>query len=510
MIFRTKGLKATGLLTIPFYCFVLIALLHPDTGNCGKKKDQQEVRAPLLDDQDSEEKEVGPPPPYSPEAGVSAEVFPEGHLNIDDICYSVRDTGEVASVTMQSLDRGMQYLDISYKNLVPKRHHPGDYITAPIEFSTFNHHLEEQIQYAGVLWLFPSGIGSGAKRGRFLVTLQNFHKKATSTSTSTSTSTGGSYSNPTRLRRILLKETDTQSISFHTALTMLHPEIHKSESVFFNLSTSEQTLTDLGNCFYWKKFKDQSGRNTLRLSLTPGSQIRRNASLSPENGYSFVYEAPCGALLHERHEDGTPTPQAKICLGIGFGWIEIDGQFINFAIQNRTPCLTTYIAAPSGYDELSGIQEHYLPHEAETPLSSDQKKVIKEKALQKTKEDFKHFIRSRDFKIYWNAPDGNRHLVGQFGGSDSKFQERGFLITKPCSSPIRYQRLFRELGGKNAIFHLVVSAPASDLDQASHSEFPGHGRGKDSVTPHLPPIVKYFQQLHINGRKVGSSAGKSQ
>ena len=123
MIFRTKGLKVSRLLAIPIFCFVLIALLHPDTGYCGKKGQPAE-KIPLLtyQDREEEEREREPPPPYSPEAGSSAEAPAGSHLNIGDVLYSVHDTGKIAPVSMQTLglNCGQQYLDISYDNLVPE------------------------------------------------------------------------------------------------------------------------------------------------------------------------------------------------------------------------------------------------------------------------------------------------------------------------------------------------------------------------------------------------------
>ena len=508
MIFRTKGLKVSRLLAIPIFCFVLIALLHPDTGYCGKQKDQPKDKIPLLGDQDSGEDvvDVVQPPPYSPAAGASAEAFSGRYLETDDARYFVHDTRKVAPVSMQALDRGNQYLDISYNDLVPENYDAGDYITTPVKFSIYNHHLKEQIQFTGTLWLFPNGVGSGAKHGRVLVTLQGLRKNILPN--------GKPFLG---ISRALLKATDTDNSIFRLVVTKQHSTTDKSESFIFPLTECERTLIDIGCSFRMKQFKDQFNQHTIRLSLPPCSQLRRDNSIAPGHGHSFVFEIPYDALLHERREDGKPTPQAKVSRGNSTGWIEIDGHFISFALQNKTPFLTTYIYAPADYSELQELEGYYPSRDADTSLSSSQKKVMENKAAWDSKLYLFSFIKNRELSIYWKAPDGNNHQIGLFGKSRHRSREViGKSRTVPWKSPITYKRFFEKLDGRNAIFRIVVSAPASDQDLASHSgkyiklaSDDSDGSNKGSVQPAQPPVAD-FHQLQINGGKVGTSAGKSQ
>ena len=241
-----------------------------------------------------------PPPPYSPEAGSSAEALAGSHLNIGDVLYSVRNTGEFAPVSMQTLDRGKQYLDISYNHLVPENYVSGDYIATPVELFIYNHHLEEQIQFTGTLWLFPNGVGSGARYGRVLVTLQGLCKNILPNG---KTSLG--------ISRALLRATDTDNSTFRLAVTMQHSTTDKSLSFLFPLSECGRTLIDLGSSSRLGEFKDQFDQHTIRLSLPPCSQLRRDNSIMPGHGHSFVYEIPYDSFLHERREDGKPTPRQK-------------------------------------------------------------------------------------------------------------------------------------------------------------------------------------------------------
>ena len=506
MIFRTRGLKASSLLAIPFYCFVLIALLHPDTGHCGKKRGKQEENSPLLENQDNDEEKVEPPPPYSPEADLSAEAFTGGHLNIGDVCYSVRDTKKVEPVSMQGLGKGKLYLDISYNNLVPECYQPGDYITTPVEFSIVDHHLEELAQFTGFLWLFPNGIGSGATRGKVFVTIQNLRGKEIPNKSSTPETED--------LSSALLKATESDNSSFRLSVTLQHSEIRKSESFYLPLFKCEQTLIDLGRSSRLGEFKDQFAQNTIQLSWTPCEQIRRDDSVAPGDGHSFVYEVPYASLLLERHEDGTPTPQAKASVGVGCCWIEVDGQFIAISLRNRTTHITTSIYCPGKYEQIVRIQDHYLEHAAETPRSSAQQQAFEERVLQDSKERFHSFMLKRNLTIYWMAPNGKKHVVGRFGNAYHRRWEKGnHFITRPWPSSITYKQLLAELDGQTATFRLEVSAPVHAQDQASHPgkypKCPSGGSGKGSVQP-VPPLAAQLKQLQINGRKMGTSAGKNQ
>ena len=512
MIFRTKGLKASSLLTIPFYCFVLIAPLHPDTGHCGKPKDK--LNKLLLEDQSSDEEEeveveMEPPPPYSPEAVTSAEVFAGDYLQIGDISYLVHDTGQVAPVSMWHQNWDQQYLDISYVNLEPKRYKPGEYITTPVKFSTFDHHQEERSQYTGTLWLFPNGIGSKSKRGRVLVTLQNPYQQIVSKKESAPEAPPSEAA--------ALTTTDANIYTFRMAVTLQHSKAKKSASAQLALHNCTRTLIDLGSSSSLGKFKGKLSHNTIRLSITPCSYIIRDRSVAPGHGHSFVYTIPYGSLLHERHMDGTPTPQARSHVAIGTGWIEVDGQLIGFALRNQTSHITTHLYSTTGHSKRLKIQEHHRSHDAETRLSSAQKKAIQKREHQEGKERFLQFMRNRNLTIYWDAPNGQSHTVGEFGINTLRYKlqkGREHFITRRWESSIRYKRLFEELGGRNAIFRLDVSAPASDQDRKSHSgqhtKLASDGRGKDSVQPPLSDIAAHFPQLHISKRKMGTSAVKSQ
>ena len=239
--------------------------------------------------------------------------------------------------------------------------------------------------------------------------------------------------------------------------------------------------------------------------------------VAPGHGHSFAYEIPYYAFLHERHKNGTATPQAKADVGTSSGWIEIDGQFISLSLKNNTSRITTNIYCPSRYEELLGIQEQYLPDDAETPLSYGQKEAVKERALQETKKRFHDFMSRRELTVYWNAPDGQSHKVGHFGKLRHKWREDGdYSITKPWTSSIRYKNFLKALDGKNANFRLVVTVPASDLGLASHSgEYTklssddSDGSDKSSVQP-APSLVAHLQWLQINRKKMGTSTGKSQ
>ena len=139
---------------------------------------------------------------------------------------------------------------------------------------------------------------------------------------------------------------------------------------------------------------------------------------------------------------------------------------------------------------------------------------MENKAAWDSKLDLFSFIKNRELSIYWKAPDGSNHLIGLFGKSRHRSRE---VIdksrTEPWESAITYKRFLEELDGRNAIFRIVVSAPASDQDLASHSgkyiKLTSDGGDKGSVQPAQPPVAN-FHRLKINGGKVGTSAGKSQ
>ena len=512
MIFRTKGLKVSSLLTIPFYCFVLTSILHPVTGYCEKKGEKPLTNPQLPEEQKSDDGVKPPPyspppyspPPYSAVAGSSGDTVTESYLDIDDDHYPVLKTGEVLNVSV-GWDKGLQYRNISYSNLVPEHYIPGAYIATPIDFFIFDHHLVEQEQHTGTLWLFPNGIGSGTKRGRVLVTLQNLRRRYRSKESP----------EPQHIRQCArppcLRTTDTTRSSYRLALTLPHSEASESESFDFPLIRCEQNLVDLGSSRDWGQFKDKYNKHTICLTVTPCCQLRRLDPVTPGHDHSFVFEVPYAALRHEWHEDGTPTVQAEAANGINTGWIDIDGAMIGFALKNKTSNITTYIYSPYDYDDLTGIQDHYISDDAETPLSSIQKQTIEKQALQHSKLRFHSFMDWRKITIYWEAPDGKSHPVGRFGyWRHNMFEASENSSTNPWISSISYKHFFKKLDGQNALFRFEVKTP--DPDRAgkyakSHSD----DSGQCPVHPTVPPLVENFQRLKMNsGRKMGTSAEKSE
>ena len=143
----------------------------------------------------------------------------------------------------------------------------------------------------------------------------------------------------------------------------------------------------------------------------------------PEDGHLFTFDIPYDAFLLERNKDGKPTPEAEAETGAASGWIEVDGQFIGLTLKNSEPRLTSYISTPSTYAQLQRLWDRYRSGNTEVPLSPSQKKAIEKQAVQHSKQQFFSFMTSRKVKLFWDAPDGQNHLIGQFGRLRHKIWE---------------------------------------------------------------------------------------